>query len=216
MFNLMKIQKVLMVFTLTFLMSGVHQEVRAAGAGKVIDILVHESGLLELLSNKGIRGATANRLKNSALNSLRNLNTSGKVPTSYELKSILRKINVSGDSVDASKKANITRILNKPHSKITDKEITDLFNDLIFLSHRYGYSKTTALACSQCVSNALFTRGFKYTLEVLENKNTIKIMDNHIPKSPAKMKRYIAKEMTNAKLGNFSKGTISQVGKEEE
>jgi hypothetical protein len=214
--NLMKLEKVLMVLTLVFVLSGVDRQVSAAGAGKVIDILVHESGLLELLSNKGIRGTTANRLKNSALISLRNLNTSGKVPSAYELKAILKKIYVASDSVDATKKANISRILNKPHSKITDKEVTDLFNDLIFLSHRYGYSKTTALACSQCVSDALFTRGFKYTLEALENKNTIKIMDNHIPKSPAKVKLYIVKEMTNSKLGDFSKVTLSQVGKEEE
>ena len=64
--NLMKLEKVLMVLTLVFVLSGVDRQVSAAGAGKVIDILVRESGLLELLSNKGIRGTTANRLKNSA------------------------------------------------------------------------------------------------------------------------------------------------------
>jgi hypothetical protein len=214
--HLKKIQKILMVFVLTFVLVGINQQAVASGAGKVIDVVVNESGLLELLSNKGIRGVTANKLKNSALNSIKNLNTSGKVPTAYQLKSILRNLNVAGDSVDAAKKAKISKILNKPYTKITDVEVTELFNDLIYLSHRYGYSKTTALACSQCVSDALFTRGFKYTLEVLDNSNSVKVMKNHIPKTPSRMRKFISKEMTNAKLGDFSKATTSQVGKEEE
>ena len=213
---LMKLQKVLFVFTMTLMISSIQQVVHAGGAGKGVDLLVNESGLLELLSNKGIRGLSANRLKNSGLNSIKNLNASGSLPSAYQLQSILRNLNVTSDSIDAVKKVKIRRLLNKSHKDITKDEITDLFNDLIYLSHRYGYSKTTALACSQCVSDALYSRGFKYTLEVLENKNSAAVMKNHIPKTPSKLRRFIAKEMTNSQMGDFSRATTKQVGKEEE
>lgn len=213
MFNLRKMKSVLMALFLTLSLS---QQAWGAGAGKVIDFLVNDTGISLLLSSKGLRNLPASKLKNSAINSLKNLNASGKLPSAYQLKKILRGLNVSGDSVDAAKKAKIQKILNKPAHSITDDEVKDLFNDLIYLSHRYGYSKTTALACGQCVSDALATRGFKYTLEVLENSNTIKVMDNHVPKTPARLKKFIAKEMSNGSFGDFSRATTNQVSKEEE
>ncbi len=215
---MLKLKKTQKSFKALFLILGVTFFVQTAHGGavsKVLDLLVNESGIIELLSGKGIRGSGAHQLKYSALNSLKNLNPSGEVPDAEQLKIILQNLDTSGKG-DLAKKRKINKILKMPHHKITNNELRDLFNDLIFLSDRYGHFQATALACSQCVSNSLYSRGFKYTLELLDDSSSIKIMKHHLPKSPKRMKKYIAREMSKAKLGNFSRASVGQVGREEE
>ena len=71
MFELRKMKSVLLTLFLTLSLS---TQAWSAGAGKVIDFLVNDTGISLLLSSKGLRNLPASKLKNSAINSLKNLN----------------------------------------------------------------------------------------------------------------------------------------------
>lgn len=194
------------------------QHAQAGAASKVIDLLVNDSGLSELLTRKGIRGVAAHKVKSSVRNSLMNLTSNGKLPSAYQLRQILRNLSVdtSPGSPDAALKAKLRSFLQKSGDNITSDELTDVVNDLIYLSHRYGNGQATALACSQCVSDSLHKRGFKYTLEVLEDSNAKRVMKSFLPKNPKQTRSFVFKTMKQENMGDFSRASLDILSREEE
>jgi len=194
------------------------QHAQAGAASKVIDLLVNDSGLSELLTRKGIRGVAAHKVKSSVRNSLMNLTSNGKLPSAYQLRQILRNLSVdtSPGSPDAALKAKLRSFLQKSGDNITSDELTDVVNDLIYLSHRYGNGQATALACSQCVSDSLHKRGFKYTLEVLEDTNAKRVMKSFLPKNPKQTRSFVFKTMKQENMGDFSRASLDILSREEE
>ncbi|MCO4795297.1 MAG: hypothetical protein KC493_16380 [Bacteriovoracaceae bacterium] len=200
------------------LLLGPTQFAYSGAASKVVDLLVNDSGLSELLTRKGIRGVAANRVKNSVRNSLMNLNYNGELPSAYQLKRILKNLSVdsSSGSPDAGLKAKLRSFINKSGDDITPDELTEVVNDLIYLSHRYGNGQATALACSQCVSDPLYKKGFKYTLEILEDSNSKKVMKQFLPKNSKQTRSFVFKTMKQEQLGDFSRATMDILSREEE
>lgn len=194
------------------------EHAQAGAASKVIDLLVNDSGLSELLTRKGIRGVAAHKVKSSVRNSLMNLSPNGQLPSAYQLRGILKNLSVdtSPGSPDAALKAKLRSFLNKSGDNISSDELTDVVNDLIYLSHRYGSGQATALACSQCVSDNLYKRGFKYTLEVLEDSNAKRVMKSFLPKNPQQTRSFVFKTMKQENMGDFSRASIDLLSREEE
>jgi hypothetical protein len=194
------------------------EQAEAGAASKVIDLLINDSGLSELLSRKGIRGVAAHKVKSSVRNSLMNLTPNGDLPSAYQLRKILQNLSVdsSPGSPDAALKTKLRSFLNKTGDNISPDELTDVVNNLIYLSHRYGSGQATALACSQCVSDGLHKRGFKYTLEVLEDTNAERIMKSFLPKNSKETRSFVFKTMKQENMGDFSRASINLLSREEE
>ena len=190
-------------------------ETHAAGAGKLIDFLVNDTGVIELLGSKGIKGAAASRTKKYIMLSLSSLNAMGnRTPTKTELKKIISSI--SGSADDLKIKKQLTELLDKPSSQLSKDDVVTAVNNLIWLANRHGKRGAIVLACSACVSDTLSRHGFKFTLEVLNDSAAKRVLNDILPRKPRDLRNFLTERMTTLGLGDFSRAPKSLVGPEEE
>lgn len=187
----------------------------AAGAGKLIDVLVNDSGLVELLGKKGIKGAAAKRASDYVTLSWKSLNMFGdRIPTKVEIKRILASI--SGSSEDIKIRNALKEVLDKPAESMNKKDVVSAINNLIWLANRHGKRGAIVLACSACVSDSLSSHGFKFTLEVLQNASAVRVLNDVLPRNPRSLKNFISERMGTLGVGDFSRVSADLVGPEEE
>jgi hypothetical protein len=197
------------------LVMSVSTSVYSAGAGKLIDFLVNDTGIIELLGSKGIKGAAASRTKKYILLSLSSLNIVGdRIPTKVELKKIISTI--SGSADDLKIKKQLTDLLDKPSEKLTKEDVVLAVNNLIWLANRHGKRGSIVLACSACVNESLSRHGFKFTLEVLNDSAVKRVLNDVLPRRPRDLRNFLNERMTTLGLGDFSRVTNDLVAPEEE
>jgi hypothetical protein len=207
-----RIQQLLLVFILAMSFTATSH---AAGAGKLIDFLVNDTGIIELLGSKGIKGAAASRTKKYVMLSLSSLNMMGdRVPTKVELKKIISSI--SGSADDLKIKKQLTELLDKPSEQLSKEDVVSAVNNLIWLANRHGKRGAIVLACSACVSESLSRHGFKFTLEVLNDSAAKRVLNDVLPRRPRDLRNFLSERMTTLGLGDFSRATRDLVGPEEE
>ncbi|OUR97345.1 hypothetical protein A9Q84_13555 [Halobacteriovorax marinus] len=198
-----RLPRVVLAVSLGFLIQGQAM----ASAIKLVDILVNETGLSESLSKHGIRGTSATKVKSYVRNSVSSLYLYGnKKPTASQLKRFVRGIKATGK--DARYKSDLLKLLNKSEKKMSQKDLVTAINSLIYLANRHGKSSSAILACAACVSDSLSKKGFKFTLETMNNKQSKKVLSKMLPSNPRSLTNYI-----NAKLGKFQIGSLSGSGK---
>ncbi len=186
-----------------------------AGAGKLIDVLVNDSGLIELLGKKGIKGAAAKRASDYVTLSWKSLNQFGdRLPTKTEIKKILSSISGTSDDIDI--RNALREVLDKPADNMSKKDIVSAINNLIWLANRHGKRGAIVLACSACVSDTLSSHGFRFTLEVLQNATAAHILNDILPRNPRSLKNFISERMGTLGMGDFSRASADLVGPEEE
>jgi hypothetical protein len=206
-----RLQQFLIVPLLSFSVSISSQ----AGAGKLIDFLVNDTGIIELLGSKGIKGATASRTKKYVMLSLSSLNIMGdRAPTKIELRKIISTI--SGTADDIKIKKQLTELLDKPAEQLSKEDVVRAINNLIWLANRHGKRGAIVLACSVCVSESLSRHGLKFTLEVLNDSAAKRVLNDVLPRRPRDLRNYLNERMTTLGLGDFSRATRDLVGPEEE
>lgn len=176
-----------------------------ASAIKLIDVLINDSGLEQSLSKYGVRGSSSTQVRSYVKNSIDSLNplSLGKSPNASTLKRHVRRIPAKGK--DLQYKKDLMALLNKSESQMSQNDLVKAVNSLIYLANRYGSKSATVLACSACVSEKLSTLGFKFTLEVMSNKQSKKVLTQMLPKSPRSMTNFINAKMAKFKLGNFGR-----------
>ncbi|MCR9206042.1 MAG: hypothetical protein NXH75_15775, partial [Halobacteriovoraceae bacterium] len=97
------------------------------------------------------------------------------------------------------------------------KDVVEAVNNLIFLANRHGVRGSMVLACSECVNNALFTHGFKFTLEEVSQSSVRQLLEsNVIPRDPRGLSRFISDKMNRLGYGSFNKASSNLVAPEEE
>lgn len=176
--------------------------VNAAG-GKLIELLVNDTGILEILGKRGIQGAPAKKVSEYVSQSLLSLSFGNKKPSVSELRKIIKSI--AGSEVDNTYKRELVALLDKPADKVTKDDLVTAVNNLIYLSNRFGKRGSTVLACAECVSEALSRHGFKFTLEVLNNKASKNVLTKVLPREPRQLTNFISKEMSQSGLGDYSR-----------
>ncbi|TNF01033.1 MAG: hypothetical protein EP326_05395 [Deltaproteobacteria bacterium] len=187
----------------------------SAGAGKLIDVLVNDTGLLELLGKNGIKGTAAKRASDYVTLSWKSLNQFGdRLPTKTEIKTILASI--SGSSEDIKIRNALREVLEKPADSMKKDDIVTAINNLIWLANRHGKRGSIVLACSACVSDTLSGHGFKFTLEVLSNASAAKVLNDVLPRNPKSLRNFISERMGTLGMGDFSRASTDLVGPEEE
>lgn len=187
----------------------------AAGAGKLLDLLVNESGLVELLTKNGIEGAANAQVRTYVRNSILSLSAGGNMPTGDALMRIIAGLSDSGP--DRQIKVSLLRVLNKESDDLAKKDVVDAINNLIYLANRHGVRGSVVLACSECVNNALFSHGFKFTLEEVSQSSIRQLLEsNIIPREPRALSRYISDKMSRLGFGSFNRASAELVAPEEE
>ena len=181
-------------------------------AGRFIDMILSDSGVVTALGKSGIRGEGATQVKNFVNLSLKALNINNAKPTKREFIRALQSLPKSGK--DGRIRAKLFAALNKRESELTKSEFIETINNLIYLANRYGRNSSTVLACSACVNSSLNAQGIKFTMELMENKQSKAILES-LPSSPSQLRRHISSQMRGLKLGSFFANS-TQVAPEEE
>ena len=181
--------------------------------GKLIDVLVSDNGMSSALTKSGLRGNSATQVKQYVNVSLKALSFKNAKPTKRELYGIVRNLPKGGK--DGKYRAQLLKLLNKREKDMTKGDFVDAVNSLIYLANRYGTNSATVLACAPCVSNTLSKNGFKFTMEVLENKQSKFVLENILPSDPRKLKKYISSKVRKLKMGSVS-SRRSPISEEEE
>lgn len=205
----MKLKSLLFVVLLTFSLA-----LKASGTGKLVDVLISESGVVELLAKRGIDGVPAQKVSSYVKNSLISLSFADRVPTKRELLEIINGLGSSQSDVTMRKQ--LQSLLEKEADKLSKEDVVTSINNLIYLANRYGTRGSTVLACAECVSDVLKRNGFKFTLEVLEDKASKQVLTNVLPRKPQDLQNFIGSKMRAMNLGDFSRAGKDLVAPEEE
>ena len=131
-----------------------------------------------------------------------------------ELLTSLKGLPVEG-AQDQQLQRSLLALINQEENQISSRELAQIFNQLNYLSHRYGKRASTVLACGQCVDSNLLSSGIRYGLGSVVGTDAKKLMEQ-IPTGPKDLKRYLINQMRQANLGDYSKVAVSQVAPEEE
>lgn len=186
-----------------------------AAGGKLLDLVLNESGLVELLTKNGIEGAANAQVRSYVRNSILSLTAGGNMPTGKGLMEIINGLSDSAD--DRVIKRNLMKLLAKDSDDVSKKDVVDAVNNLIYLANRHGVRGSMVLACSECVNNALFTHGFKFTLEEVSQSSVRQLLEsNVIPRDPRGLSRFISDKMNRLGYGSFNKASSNLVAPEEE
>jgi hypothetical protein len=176
-----------------------------ASAIKLIDVLINDSGLEQSLSKFGVRGTSSTQVRSYVKNSIESLSpySGTRGASAKTLRRHVQSIPAKGN--DLKHKKELLTLLNKSESNMSEADLVKAVNSLIYLANRYGSKSATVLACSACVSEKLSNLGFKFTLEVMSNKQSKKVLTQMLPKNPRSMTNFINSKMNKFKLGNFSR-----------
>jgi len=185
----------------------------AAGGGKLIDLLVNESGVLQLLAKNGIEGTVAKEVQSYVASSILSLGAANRSLSPDELMKIIKGL--SDTPADRKVKKSLLTLLNKNADELDKAEVTEAINNLIFLANRHGVRGSLVLACSECVSNSLFSHGFRFTFNEVKN-DAIKQVLETIPRDPRELSQFISNRMRRVGAGKFDRSTKNLVGAEEE
>ena len=199
---------------LSVLLFTISLSLHAAGGGKLLDLLVNESGLLELLTKNGVEEVAARQVQSHVKNSLSSLGLDGGEPAESLQKAIA---GLSDSPEDRQIKQSLLKLMNQDADSLEKSELVEAINNLHFLANRHGIKGSLVLACSECVNESLFVHGFKYSMEEVTRPSVKRIYDkNTIPSDPRKLNRFIASKMKRLGLGNFSRSSSDLVAPERE
>ncbi len=186
-----------------------------AGAGKLLDLLLNESGLVELLTKNGIEGAAAVQVRTYVKNSILSLSVGSEMPTGDALLNIIKGL--ENTTADRRVKASLLKVLNKNSDELKKSDIVEAVNNLIFLANRHGVRGSLVLACSECVNNALFSHGFRFTLEEVTQSSVRQLLEsNVIPREPRALSQFLSNKMSRLGFGSFNRASADLVAPEEE
>ncbi len=172
---------------------------------KLVDVLVNESGLTESLSKFGIRGSSALQVRSYVNNSITSLYLFGnKKPTASQLKRFITNLNTTS-SKDKRYQADLIKLLSRSESEISEEDLVKAINSLIYLANRHGKNSAAVLACTACVSDTLSSKGFKFTLETMNNSKSKEVLSKILPSNPRSLTNYINTKLTKFKIGDLSR-----------
>lgn len=186
-----------------------------AGQGaKLIDFILSDSGVLEVLSRRGIQGGPANSVQSYVKNSLRAFSPNADDLTKTELRQIINDLSTSGD--DLRIKNELEQLLESSAEELSKDDVVTAINNLIYLANRHGLRGSVVLACSECVSEVLSRNGFRFTFATVKNQRVADVVSSVLPRKPRDVSNFIDQRMKGMEIGNYKNVPKEIVGPEEE
>jgi hypothetical protein len=183
-----------------------------SGAKYLVDMIISDAGVVSALGKSGIRGQAASQVKRSVKNSLIALYGGSTLPTKRQLAKALNGLPSKGKDGRIVRELKV--LLNKKGGELTKGDFVDAVNNLIYLANRYGLKSSSVLACAQCVSENLSKNGFKFTMELVENAQSKRVLTSVLPQDPASLSKYVSTEMK--RFGGTGRDFDKLVSSEEE
>ncbi len=188
-------KKVLLLTTLLSI-----SQVHAAG-GKVIDLLLSETGLMKVLAKNGFEKANARAAQSQLELAIKSLiGDTDVIPKDGLLKAIGE---IENTPANREVKIELAKILNKSEDEVTQEDIASLLNNLVLLA---GVKGSLVTACGECAAGPLAAKGVKVALKEITDESVLQLINkNVIPNSPRKLNQFISDRMERLGLGDFSK-----------
>lgn len=196
------------------LTSALSFQASAAGAGKLIDVFLTQTGLEGIILKAGLEDDVARNIRKYIQNSLLSFNAEDGLPNKSQLIEILNSI--KGDKRDTIYKRKLLQLLNKDADSLSKKEFVDSVNSLIYLANRYGVKNATVLACAECVTSSLSRHGFLFTFEQMAETNIKQLLESYVPRRPNDLKYFITSKMRALGFGEFGRASRGLVLPSEE
>ena len=213
----MPVKSLLLSLTLALSLTVQANVVTQAGQS-LLEVITKKSEVESLLEKREIFAAGSESLEtisNDFVLALRAFGIRGKNSHTKLLDSI-KKINPTSDE-DKKKVEELTALLMKRSSELTDDEISKVHNELLYLSSRYGKKGNVMLVCLDCTAASTITsKGYKYTFIELTDSKSQSIVKRLRTKGPKAVSRFIKEEMEAAKYGNFDTVSGSQISADQE
>jgi len=186
------------VLLLTTLLS--FSQVHAAG-GKVIDLLLSETGLMRVFAKNGFEKANARAAQSQIELAIKSLiGESEVVPKAGLLKAIGE---IENTPANRQIKIELAKVLNKEGDEVSKEELVSLLNNLILLA---GVKGSLVTACGECAAGPLAKEGVNMALKEIKDASVLELVkSNVIPTSPRKLNQFISDRMARLGLGDFSK-----------
>jgi len=156
-----------------------------ASVGKLAEFLVSDSGVVEMLSRRAVDQEVIPSVKSYVRNALLAIGTNKQKPSAENLVKAIEKmrINKAKYPEDYAKKEALLSLLDKNAKEVSEQDLKDAINNLIYLANRRGNKTKAMISCAQCVNEQLANNGFIYTFDKITDTKIGSII-NTIPKDP--------------------------------
>ncbi len=156
-----------------------------ASVGKLAEFLVSDSGVVEMLSRRAVDQEIIPSVKSYVRNALLAIGTNKQKPSADNLIKAIEKMRVNKVKYpeDYTKKMALIKLLKKDAKEVSEQDLKDAINNLIYLANRRGNKTKAMISCAQCVNEQLANNGFVYTFDTITDKK-IGSLINTIPKDP--------------------------------
>ncbi|MAF79305.1 MAG: hypothetical protein CME60_14180 [Halobacteriovoraceae bacterium] len=186
------------VLVLTTLLS--ITQVNAAG-GKVIDLLLSETGLMRVLAKSGFEKANARAAQSQIELAIKSLMGDSEVVPKAALLQAIGEI--ENTPANREIKIELAKVLNKEGNEVTKDDLVSLLNNLVLLA---GVKGSLVTACGECAAGPLAAEGVTVALKEITDESILELINkNVIPDSPRKLNQFISDRMERLGLGDFSK-----------
>jgi hypothetical protein len=188
-------KKILLVITLSIF--SVYSS--GAGVGKVIDLLINESGIVKIVGKTTFDSSKSSAAKSQIQLSLKALVGNDAIPTKANILKAIADIEDSPENVII--KRSLGQVLSKEVNQVSEADIVKLMNDLITLA---GVRSSLFTACGQCALGPLADAGIRVSLKEIKDSSILQLMKNNvIPTSPRKLSKFINNKMKRLGLGSI-------------
>ncbi len=139
-----------------------------ASVFKLADVFINEAAVKLFVKKTGANSAGVSKMSQYIGTSV---NSITKGMGDGDLYTALKKLPV--ERSDLAKKNAIIKVLSKDSEKVSNEEFVSAVNDLIYLSNKYGYYKKKSVTCSLCVGEDLSLIGYKTSIRVVSDNDTV-------------------------------------------
>lgn len=172
-----------------------------AAGGKIIDLILSETGLIKILTQSGFEKMNIRSAKSQIELSITSLIGKNDVVSKEALLKAIGEI----DNTPANReiKQSLAKILNKQGDDVSKGDVVELMNNMILLA---GVKGSLVTACGECAAGPLASEGVKVALREITDDSILELVNkNVIPNSPRELSKFISNRMGRLGLGDFSK-----------
>jgi hypothetical protein len=170
-----------------------------AGAGKIIDLLINESGIARIVGKTAFDSTKSSAAKSQIELSIKALVGNDEIATRVSILKAIRDIEDTPDNTAI--KRSLAQTLTKDVDEFTEDDVVKLMNDLITLA---GVRNSLFTACGECALGPLAGEGIRVSLKEIKDASILQLMKNNvIPTSPRKLSEFIDNKMKRMGLGSL-------------
>lgn len=161
--------------------------------GQLIDLISSESQMIRLFTHNGLSQDQAVNTTQSLNLAWRSLTQEDGIPSASQIRSVINSLDVENPS-EMQMQLRLTRLLEKEASEMTQEDLVELTNTLIYFASRRS-SDTVRIACSSCAASSVSEHGINFSLQHVQNSTIQRILQDVIPSNPQSHRAFIRNQL---------------------